>query len=244
MGYIVKSLAGAALFIGCLVLFNVKLVSLLETGTCASGNVPYEIAPGYQCPDNTGTDILLLVGSIFGMLIGAGMFIVRGQSPWGGGRSRFSGMFGAGTFFWGLFFAATGATSLYASLTNDSIQNSNGGELGGIIVGGTFLVMGVPALAIALWGLVKSFGGRDERPATAAASGGGVMARLSSGLDQTRAAQQLSSRLPWGATPSASGGGGGTGSQIAKLERLQKLRETGALTDSEFEREKAKILAE
>ena len=32
------------------------------------------------------------------------------------------------------------------------------------IVGATFLVMGVPALLGSLWGLVKSFGGRDERP--------------------------------------------------------------------------------
>ena len=38
--------------------------------------------------------------------------------------------------------------------------------------------------------------------------------------------------------------GGGSGGEIAKLERLQKLRQSGALTDSEFEREKAKILAE
>jgi hypothetical protein len=245
MGYIVKSLLGAALFIGFLVLFNVKLVSLLETGTCASGNVPYEIAPGYQCPDNTGTDILLLVGSIFGMLIGAGLFVARGESPRGGG-GNFGGMFGAGTFFWGLFFAATGATSLYASLTNDAIQNSNGGELGGIIVGGTFLVMGVPALGFALWGLVKGIGGRDKSHAAhgAAPSGGGMVARMSAGLDQAQSAQQLSSRLPWGSTPGAGGAGGGTGGQIAKLERLQKLRESGALTDSEFEREKAKILAE
>jgi hypothetical protein len=141
-------------------------------------------------------------------------------------------MFGAGTFAWGLFFTATGATSLYASLTNDAIQESNGGELGGIIVGATFLVMGLPALLIALWGLLKSFGDRDERPApaTAAASGGGVMARMS--------------RLPWGSSGGGAAAGGGTGGQIAKLERLQKLRESGALTDTEFEREKAKILAE
>jgi hypothetical protein len=33
-------------------------------------------------------------------------------------------------------------------------------------------------------------------------------------------------------------------SGIGKLERLQKLGESGALTDAEFEREKAKILAE
>jgi hypothetical protein len=38
--------------------------------------------------------------------------------------------------------------------------------------------------------------------------------------------------------------GGGTGGQIAKLERLQKLRESGALTDSEFEREKTKVLSD
>jgi hypothetical protein len=57
------------------------------------------------------------------------------------------------------------------------------------------------------------------------------------------AAQSLSSRLPWGSTTPSSGAGGTSG-QIAKLERLQKLRESGALTDAEFEREKAKVLAE
>jgi len=251
MGYMIKAVLGAALFFGGVALFNVKLVELLEAGTCASGNVPYEIAPGYQCPDDTGTDILLMTAGILGGLIGAGLFAFRGEPPWGSGRRRFGGMFGAGTFAWGFFFAATGATSLIASLTNESIQNSNGGELGGIIVGATFLVMGIPALLISLWGFVKSLGGRDERPALAGASvggggpagGGGLLSRMSAGMEQAQTAQRLGSRLPWG-----SGGGvsasGGSGGQIAKLERLQKLRESGALTDAEFEREKAKILAE
>ncbi len=261
MGYLIKAVLGAGLFLGGVVLFNVKLVELLETGTCASGNVPYEIAPGYQCPEDTGTDILLMTGGIFAGLIGAALFAFRGQAPWGSGKPRFGGLFGAGTFAWGLFFTATGATSLYASLTNDAIQNSNGGELGGIIVGITFLVMGVPALLISLWGLAKSFGRRDERPAYAAATNtptstaatrtaagstagtgglGGMVSRMSAGLGQAGAAQGLGSRLPWG----SGGDGGGRGPQIAKLERLQKLRESGALTDAEFEREKAKILAE
>ena len=39
-------------------------------------------------------------------------------------------------------------------------------------------------------------------------------------------------------------GWGRHGGQIAKLERLQKLRESGALTDPEFQREKTKILSE
>ena len=37
---------------------------------------------------------------------------------------------------------------------------------------------------------------------------------------------------------------GGSGDTIARIERLQKLREEGALTKAEFDREKAKILAE
>jgi hypothetical protein len=107
-------------------------------------------------------------------------------------------------------------------------------------------VMGVPALLIAMAGLFRGLRGRDERPpamtATAGGMGGGVMSRMSAGLNQARAARQMTSRLPWGSTPPS--GGSGTSGQIARLERLQKLRESGALTDAEFEREKAKVLAE
>ena len=108
--------------------------------------------------------------------------------------------------------------------------------------------MGVPALLIALWRFVSGLGSRDERPPlmTATAAGmstGGVMSRMGAGLDQARSMQQLTSRLPWGSSGPSSGVGG-TAGQIAKLERLQKLRESGALTDAEFEREKAKILSE
>jgi hypothetical protein len=235
MGYLVKAPLGLGLFFGGTVLFNVKLVSLLETGTCASGNTPYQISQ--PCPSGTGTDILLLMASIFGGLIGTWLFAVRGDPPWRrGGRGGRFGDFGFPVFAWGVFFTATGATALFASLTNQAIQDSSGGKLGGIIVGATFLVMGVPALLIALAGLLRGLRGRDERPPAAAT------AQVSAGLEQARAAQQLGSRLPWvTATPS---GAGGTSAQIAKLERLQRLRESGALTDAEFEREKAKVLAE
>jgi hypothetical protein len=246
MGYLIKAPLGLGLFVGGIVLFNVKLVALLETGTCASGDTPYEISQ--PCPAGTGTDILLLTASIFAGLIGAAIFAFRGDPPWNrdGRGGRFGG-FSFGIFAWGAFFTATGATALIASLSNQAIEDSSGGQLGGIIVGATFLVMGVPALLITLWRLISGLDRRDERPPSMTAtdggmSGGGVMARMSAGIDQARAAQQLSGRLPWGSTPPA--GGSGTSSQIAKLERLQRLRESGALTDSEFEREKAKILAE
>ena len=58
MRYWSRTLIGAGLFLGSLVLFNVKLIELLDTGTCASGNQPYEIAR--PCPEGTGTDMLLL----------------------------------------------------------------------------------------------------------------------------------------------------------------------------------------
>jgi hypothetical protein len=246
LAYLLKASVGLVLFLGGIVLFNVKLVSLLETGTCASGNTPYQIAK--PCPSGTGTDILLLTASIFGGLIGAGIFAFRGDPPWARKDRPLSGGFGFGTFAWGLFFAATGATSLIASLTNQAIEDSSGGKLGGIIVGVTFLLMGVPALLIAIWRGIGDFRSRDESPATVGgvpAPAGGVMGRMAAGLNQSQAAQRLYSSLPWGSGGMLSSTyGGGAGGQIAKLERLQKLRESGALTDAEFEREKARILAE
>jgi putative oligomerization/nucleic acid binding protein len=247
MGYLIKAPLGLGLFFGGIVLFNIKLVSLLETGTCASGNTPYQIAQ--PCPSGTGTDILLLMASIFGGLIGVGLFAWRGNPPWDKNRPvNLASDFSFPFFAWGVAFTATGATALIAGLTDEAVKQASGAQLGALIVGGVFLVMGVPALILSLRYLLKDFGRRGERPQTITAGGsgmasGGAMSRMSAGLDQTRAAQQLMNQLPWGSTGSASSGGG-TAGQIAKLERLQRLRQSGALTDAEFEREKAKVLSE
>jgi hypothetical protein len=99
------------------------------------------------------------------------------------------------------------------------------------------------------WHLIGDLRSRDETPATVGAGlpapggMGGMMSRMTAGLNQAQAAQRLYSSLPWG-SGGARAAGGGTGGQIAKLERLQRLRESGALTAAEFDREKAKILAE
>jgi hypothetical protein len=239
MGYLIKAPLGLGLFFGGLVLSNVKLVSLLETGTCASGNTPYQISQ--PCPSGTGTDILLLMAAIFGGLIGVGLFAVRGNPPWDRDRKvDLESDFSWPAFAWGIGFTATGATALIAGVTDEAVKQASGAQLGALIVGGVFLVMGLPIFVLSIWWLLKDLR-RRRGPAplaSATASGGSV----GSGSGFGRAPQWARS-LPWvsGVGTTAAGG---TGAQIAKLERLQKLRESGALTDIEFEREKAKILSE
>lgn len=249
MGYLIKAPLGLGMFIGGLVLANVKLVSLLETGTCASGNTPYQIAQ--PCPSGTGTDILLLMGSIFATIIGIGLFAYRGDPPWDKDRPiNLDSDFSFPAFAWGVAFTATGAVSLMAGLTNEAVKHNAGSKLGALIVGGTFVVMGLPVLFVSLRYLIHDVTHRGEQRAKAEArvagtGGGRAAAGMSSAFGQAGAVQQMASKLPWGTgTGSAASTVGGTGDQIAKLERLQRLRQSGALTDIEFEREKAKVLSE
>lgn len=207
MGYLLKAGIGLTLFFGAIVVFNIKLVEVLQIGTCASGG-PYEISR--PCPPGTGTDVALLVGSIFAGLIGCAVFAFRGEAPWAKGRRRTTySAFGLGSFAWAIFFTSTGVVMLIEGFGNDSLGADS--ELGGKIVGFTFLAMGLPVLIFATLSLVKSFigsrGRREERP-------------------------QMSRDVTAAAAP------------IGRLERLDKLRKSGAINDAEFEREKSKILAE
>jgi len=204
--YWLCALLGVAIFAASIVAFCSSLGDLLETGTCASGNTPYVISR--PCPAGTGTDILLLIGSIFGLFVAMGVFAFRGERP--GGRGPGGSPFVAG---WAIFFTATGAYSLFHSLSSDSIPVD--GKTGGIIVGATFLLMGLPVLIYWIWSVFMDLGGRDERPSTEFTSA----ASFSPVGDFTPA-----------------------GDTIADLERLQKLRDSGALTQAEFDAQKARVL--
>ncbi len=150
---------GIGIFLACVVGFCVGLLSLLDVGTCASGNQPFEIAPGRECPDGTEAKALLLILSILGLLVATGVFLLRGRPP--GGWATFSAMpLLAG---WAIFFTATGAAALIHSLTSETIPAD--GKLGGEIVGVTFLIMGLPVLVFWLWRVSRRLGRRDERPA-------------------------------------------------------------------------------
>lgn len=137
MRYRIFTLLAVLVFAGSLYLFCTKLTELLDTGTCASGNTPYEISR--PCPEGTDTDAYLLMASIFGLFAAVGLAGLRGPRP-GGGGFGFGAMMLTG---WALFFTIGGGVSLYHSLTSDVIGED--GKLGGIIVGATFLFMGVPS---------------------------------------------------------------------------------------------------
>ena len=225
MGYFLKAGVGLALFAAGLVVFNVKLQALLDIGTCASGNVPFQIAQ--ECPEGTATAGLLLMGSVFVCLAGWAIFAFRGDAPWGERRSDFSGMFfGASGLLWGVFFAATGIALLvggpYGELVDPatgSVASRPDSQLGATITGVTFLVMGLPALLIGLT-LILTRRARDRTSPTS-----------------------RSATIPPMAASAVTGAVAmDTGDRILELERLQRLRDSGALSQSEFELAKARIL--
>jgi hypothetical protein len=243
MGYYLKTIIGAALFLACVALFNIALLELLKTGTCASGG-PYVVAQ--PCPDGTGKWAGAITGSIPGGLIAAAIFAFRGDRPGGSGESLANGFFGWGTFAWGLFFAASGTVALIGSLTGDLPED---GKLGGLIVAGTFLFMGLPVFLFSLKGILGNLfsgrrGGKGGQPmsmgeqanaAAAAAAGSGAPAG-----EWTQAATVAPVAQAAQAAQAAE-----TRDQLAELEqleRLDRLRKSGALSQAEFDREKAKIL--
>lgn len=242
MRYRVLSVAAVLVFAGSLYLFCTKLTGLLDTGTCASGG-PYAISR--PCPEGTGTDVLLLMSSIFGLFVAAALAGLRGPRP-GGGGFGFNSMMVTG---WALFFTISGGVSLYHSLTSDVIGPD--GKTGGIIVGATFLVMGVPVLLFVpklIAGARRSARDGETVYAGDAPAGEGWMTTLRTGSQLMREAATGGGS---DASPNATGSSGfsfesdstGGGDKITQLERLQRLRESGALTEAEFAAEKARILS-
>ncbi len=254
MRYRLLSLAAVLIFGISLYVFCDKLTGMLEIGTCASGG-PYEIAQ--PCPEGIETDFWLLTGSIFGLFAAMGVAGLRGPRP-GGGGFGFGSMMVTG---WALFFSITGAIALIYSQTSDTIPED--GKLGGTIVGITFLVMGVPALfaiPVMVKNAIETARAPYAGPPVLAGPGPGGEGWISALRTGSKLMKDMSTTINSGGSVGSSGTVGSTGSswgppvedypgdggsgeeRIAKLERLQRLRESGALTEAEFATEKARIL--
>lgn len=243
MRYRVLSLAAVLVFAGSTYLFCTKLTGMLDTGTCASGG-PYEISR--PCPEGTGTDVLLLMASVLGLFVATGLAGLRGQRPGGGG-------FGFGSMVltgWALFFTVSGAVSLVHALTSEVIGDD--GKLGGVIVGATFLLLGVPVLLFLPWMIINGrkrasgVGSPETVYAGAEPGGQGWMSALRAGSKLFGdVSTQMTSAGSVGSTGSSSFGSSGDSDSdtLGRLERLQRLRQSGALTEAEFAAEKARILS-
>jgi hypothetical protein len=245
----------AGLFaLGALVVFELSLVHLLQTGTCASGG-PYVSAR--QCPSGTGGWIAGLTLSIFAGLIASLVFVAtaRGKVGWG-------------SIMFGTFFTVTALVAGYAALFDDQAVSAPGAQLGGLIVAGIFLPMGLIPLALGIKALQVSRregglmsapghaverrfsglgGGRDPKLPGAVPDLGGpgptpAPSRPASPRPATRPAATTVPPSTWQmpARPAASP----RADPLDQLAKLAELRRSGVLTEAEFQAQKAKLLGE
>jgi hypothetical protein len=137
-----------ALALGGLMLVGASLVAadwaiyhLARTGTCASGG-PYVSAR--PCPPGTGTHIVALVGGIFGVLIGAGIYAARG-----GGRRP--SPIGLGTLVWSLGFL-TSAGAVWLAAYGPANNDDDGAKTAAIVIACVFVPMALAPLVLARGG--------------------------------------------------------------------------------------------
>lgn len=229
MRYWTATILGIGLFGLCVAVFSIELTALLDVGTCASGNQPFVIER--ECPEGTTGRALLLAGSIVGLFVAAGIVAARGKRPSSTTHGSFLIVHG-----WAVFFTVSGAVALVHSLTSDVIGAD--GKTGGIIVGITFLIMGLPALVFVVADMIGDLRRRDERPDFPVTPGGAAeraVTRLVSRLPVTVVA---SSDADAAAAPRRAGGD----ATLDALERLQRLRDQGTLSEAEFDAQKRRIL--
>jgi hypothetical protein len=205
-----------------------SIYHLVRTGTCASGG-PYVSAR--PCPPGTATHILVLIGSVFGGLIGIAIYALRGF----GGRP---GTIGLGLVMWSLLFLTiAGATALAAYGPANTDQQ--GSKTAAIVLGVVFVPMGLAPLV-----LLFTRRGSPQAVTVPPPRYGGTP--YGSRYDAPPPAPRPTP-TPWApptTAPASAPPPTGGSDAIAQLERLAQLRSQGALTDAEFEEQKRRLLGE
>ena len=219
----VFSLAGLAAFAW-------GLYHLMKIGTCASGG-PYVSAR--PCPAGTGQYF-------------AGLFI----GIWTAVIAMMVGGFAA--YILPVVFTAVGGASLAAAFAGDA---DSGSKTFLIIFGGAFLFFGlVPAILVG--GFMR--GSRSSRKAAFDTSSIASTPPSFTGLAPAPAGSMFGVNSPPASGTAMSAAGAARvaapamaspwpdsgGDAIDKLEKLDKLHKSGALTDAEFETQKRKLLGE
>lgn len=188
---------------------------LLQIGTCASGG-PYVSAR--ECPDGTAWLGLTIPVALIVMAVGTGLYATRRLPPGSEGNGlRVNAVILAWcAIFLGISFAC------FWGVWGPDANPGPGGKEGGLIVAFLFVLMGGGALPF----LLSRQESRFEKQA--------AMERIAGRVAPASWRQQPSGFRP--------AGGGGGGDVVSKLERANRLRAEGALTEAEFEKLKAEIL--
>jgi Short C-terminal domain len=235
-----STIIGVAILLFGAVLLGVGMHHLVSTGTCSSTGYSANYGPVPHCPKGTGWWILFLIGGIFMVIIGG--FVTQGSSA---------------ALIIPAMFCAIGIGSFTVAF-DQHVPSSN--KTFAIIFGGAFAVAGlIPALIILFSGARRvRRSGRAPSPAPAAfgapsASTPSPFGTTSSQPDAIMGAYAAgapasappSPTIAPSFTPSRPSAGPRSGEDpLEKIAKLAELRKSGALTEDEFNREKAKLLGE
>ncbi len=208
------------LAIGCWAIYD-----LTQTGTCASGG-PYVSAR--PCPEGTGLKIMSVFGATFLGLAGLACHAIgsRGQ--------RASSRIGFGLIMWSLLFLAIAGTVAYAAFGPDAQPDNDGARIAAIVLLVTFVPMAlIPLLGIGALGWASR---RDRDEAAEDAIPLDPRAVALAPVSSTRAA------APAPPPPPVPADGDEAADPVDQLERLVRLKESGAIDAAEFARLKARII--
>ncbi len=227
--YWTRSLLGMAICLASLLFMTWAIYHLVRTGTCASGG-PYVSAR--PCPAGTGAKIVGLIGSIFGLLIGGGIYATRG--------GKGEGTLGMGVVLWALLFVSL-AVATFVAAYGPANNHDPGARTAAIVLMIVFLPMGL----IPLIGAV-GFGGARRR-ASSPSPAGHYPKPAPPQYPFTIPPARPAGSSPVVSTITSAGPGadaGSAGDIAGRLRKLDELRDTGLLTEEEFEAKKAELLRE
>ena len=208
------SLLGMLVSLASLLLITWALYHLVRTGTCASGG-PYVSAR--PCPEGTGAKILGLTGAIFALLIGGGIYAARGNRGHGA-------TLGMGIVLWSLLFISLAAATFVAAF-GPANNDDPGARTAAIVLATVFLPMGI----LPLIGAVGFGFGRK---------------RLKGQASETVSQYPKPAPPQFDVSPPPRPAGAQAADVTARLRKLDELRDSGLLTDEEFQAKKAEILRE
>jgi len=167
------------------------------------------------CPAGTGAKIFGLILSIFALLIGGAVYAARG-------RGGAAGTVGMGVVLWSLLFISL-AVATFVAAYGPANNDDPGAKTAAIVLMIVFLPMGLLPLIGAV-GFGRGLRGRRSEPPQAYPE---------------PAPPQWSPPIP-----PVSAQGHQDSDVAARLRKLDELRDSGLLTDDEFEAKKAELLRE